>query len=120
MRVEIKDAKVELDVLHSHLIINGETLPLPREVGIRLVFGKGVEPKPKESVEAVEKVVEVKTKAAKKGCQSPASRKKLSLALRKHHAKKRREGRKSEKVPKPGLKKTKRHMNGSGQIGLFN
>ncbi len=105
MKVEIKDARVELeaDAGKYHLLVNGAMVPIPREVGIALVFG---ETKPllllPPSTAAEKKVV------GKKGCQTAAAKRKLSASLKKWHRKKRAETRKAERIAegkKPGVHK---------------
>lgn len=81
MKVELQGAKVELDVRDgvASLMVNGEKLPIPREVAVRLVFG--------ESKPGLAKT----TPKPARGCQTAASKRKLSASLRKFYAKKRRQ-----------------------------
>lgn len=124
MKVELRDAKVELEVSEgrSHLIVNGELVPLAREVGIRLVFGEGVA----KSTTSAETVVGIKTRGGKGGCQSAASRRKLSASLKKFHAKRRARLRAAERessskktviqkvvTAKPGVRKANPKLNGA-------
>jgi len=82
MKLELQGAKVELEVGDnaSSVIINGERIPVPREVGIRLVFGD-------MKSDASEKPT---AKPFKRGCQTEASKKKLSASLKRFHANRRR------------------------------
>ena len=106
MKIEIKDAKVELEAEAGkyHLLVNGATVPIPREVGIALVFGetKPLLLLPPPGTTAERKVTK------KKGCQTAAAKRKLSASLKKWHAKKRAETRKAERTAeakKPGVNK---------------
>jgi len=119
MKVEIKDAKVELEAEAGkyHLVVNGAMVPIPRDVGIALVFGETKAPVLRLPNTTAEKVV-----AAKKGCQTAAAKRKLSASLKKWHSKKRAERRKAERIAeakKPGIhkaqvKKTANHkLNGA-------
>jgi hypothetical protein len=105
MKIEIKDAIVELQAEAGkyHLLVNGATVPIPREVGIALVFGETKPPLLLPPGTPAERKV-----AKKMGCQTPAAKRKLSASLKRWHAKKRAETRKAERAAeakKPGIHK---------------
>lgn len=124
MKVELKEAKVELEVRDgkSNLYINGHCIALPQVVGIKLIFGDDV------SIEVPDPPQPAKPKQRSFGCQSAASKRKLSASLKKFHAKRRRKEREQENgkaakaVTKPILSKptTKRtvpkHLNGKSHL----
>lgn len=107
MRVELKDAKVELEVGDgkSTLYINGQTVPLPRKAGIALIFGEEVEKPPtqKPGIAKAER---------RYGCQTPASKRKLSASLKRFHANRRR---KEAALLKKGTA-TKKQVNGKSHL----
>ncbi len=109
MKVEIKDARVELEAAAGryHLVVNGALIPIPRDIGVALVFGDPPAPKLLPPSTTTEKRVEAVTR--KKGCQTAAAKRKLSASLKKWHRKKRAEARKAERVAakKPGIHKAK-------------
>lgn len=122
MKVELKEARVELEVGEgkSHIVVNGERLPIPREVGIRLVFGETtplLPPGPSKTPPEV--VSEPKPGLAKGkrkgGCQSPASREKLSKSLRKFYANQRKEKGEPAKKQKKYVGK---HLNGASSVHM--
>lgn len=126
MKVELKDAKVELEVGDgkANLHINGHCIELPRVVGIRLIFGDDITIM-KETSPSPPKVAASPTKdEVRRGCQSASSKRKLSASLKKYHAKKRRKEKlaatskvvKASPTKKPGLVKTtgRQHLNGAG------
>ncbi len=125
MKVELQGAKVELEVGEgkSNLVINGEVIPLPREAGVRLIFGESkvekVGEKPTTATPLLKGSV-VKAVQRKTGAQSRASRKKLSESLLRFHANRRRreklaEGKKGAPVvasKKPANGKLNGKLNG--------
>jgi len=126
MKVELKDAKVELEVGNgkASLHINGHCIELPKVMGIRLIFGDDAvgsglaktntilpspTPAPKE-----------KKKEIRRGCQTALSKRKLSASLKKFYEKKRRKERAQEKAQlaqpptKQVSKKSNKYLNGTG------
>ena len=89
MKVELKDAKVELEVGGGKptVFINGKSIPIPREVGVALIFGEDTK-LPTPIRPGLAKTTTPETR--KTGCQSAASKRKLSASLKKYHAKRRR------------------------------
>jgi hypothetical protein len=125
MKVELKEAKVELEVRDgkSNLYINGHCIALPKVVGIKLIFGEDV------SIEVPDPPQPEKLKERSYGCQSAASKRKLSASLKKFHAKRRRKEREQEKgkvakpaatkpiLSKPTSKKAvPKHLNGKSHL----
>ncbi len=106
MKVELKDAKVELEVVggKATLCVNGQTVSVTRDIGVALIFGDSVRyvpPTPPSSP----KPGLVKTAAPRRsGPQSAAARKKLSESLKAYHAKRRKQ---------KGTPTKKGHLNGS-------
>ncbi len=121
MKVELKEAKVELEVRDgkSNLYINGHCIALPKVVGIKLIFGDDV------SIEVPDPPAP-EPKQITRGCQTAASKRKLSASLKKYHAKKRRKEKAEAKakaptskpiVTKPSVKKAvPRHLNGKSHL----
>jgi hypothetical protein len=110
MKVELKDAKVELEVVggKATLFINGQGTPITQDVGVALIFGDNVRYVPPKLIPTVEQFAKsarpgIVKAERKSGAQSAASRKKLSESLRAYHAKK-----KKQKTPTK-----KGHLNGS-------
>jgi hypothetical protein len=125
MKVELKEAKVELEVRDgkSNLYINGHCVALPKVVGIKLIFGEDV------SIEVPDPPQPAKSKQRSFGCQTAASKRKLSASLKKYHAKRRRKEREEEKaksvkpsstkpiLSKPTTKKAvPKHLNGKSHL----
>lgn len=115
-KVQLQDAKVELEIRQglSHVVINGERIQITREVGVRLVFG--------ESKHGIIKAV---PKPVKRGCQSAASKLKLSKSLRRFYASKRRKEKAAKVTPvaaKPITSKrtsdNSKHLNGKHTSGV--
>ncbi len=113
MKVELKDAKVELEVGGGKptVFINGKSIPIPREVGVALIFGDGPLAPTKPGL------AKTTPETRKTGCQSAASKRKLSASLKKYHAKRRRKealelkkGTPAKQVVKP---KSNSRLNGS-------
>lgn len=111
MKVELKEAKVELEVSEgkSSVFINGQRIPIPREVGVTLIFGEGTVPPSTPTKPGLAKTTS--PPQSKRGCQSPASREKLSKSLKKWHAKRRK-----EQSGKLQTKTTKKHLNGKSHL----
>ncbi len=114
MKVELKDLKVELEVGDgkSVLHINGLRLPVSKEVSFDLIFGSA---KPTAAP-----ATPVPAKKRKTGCQSPASRKKLSASLRRYHVNRRRKESAQLNKPSPTLKPlaktSKSKLNGKSHL----
>ncbi len=110
MKVELKDAKVELEVREgkASISVNGQQVPISREVGVSLIFGDGVvkymAPEPSRPPTKTAPAQERKT-----GCQSAASKKKLSESLKRFHAKRR----KAEQTKGKSKLNGKSHLNGA-------
>lgn len=111
MKVELRDAKVELEVGEGKhfLHINGQNVPIPRDVGVALIFG---EEKPRPAPTAPTKPCPPSKAERKYGCQTPSARKKLSASLLKFHAKRRRKEAAELKKGTP----TKKHLNGKSHL----
>jgi len=113
MKVELKEARVELEVAEgkSSVVINGQRIPIPREVGISLIFGERavthVPPPTPTSKPGL-----AKTEAPRRGCQSRASKLKLSASLKRYYANKRRKENAQTKKATP----TKKHLNGKSHL----
>ncbi len=105
MKVELRDVKVELEVVggKATLCVNGQNVPISKEVGVSLIFGDGVRYLPPEPPTVVTKPGVVKA-GRKSGPQSAAARKRLSESLKAYHAKKRKQ---------KGTPNKKSHLNGS-------
>lgn len=117
MKVELKDAKVELEVGDGKptVYINGRSIPIPREVGVALIFGDDGG-KPATVTHPIKPGLS-KTKPTR-GCQTAASKRKLSASLKKFYAKKRRKeaAAKNAAPPTKVMVKPKvsgRHLNGA-------
>lgn len=109
MKVELKDAKVELEVVggKATLNVNGQNVSITRDVGVALIFGDSVKYIPPTPT-VTPKPSLAKTGAPRKGRsgpQSAAARKKLSESLKAYHANKR----KKKATP---TKNGKSHLNG--------
>lgn len=111
MRVELKDAKVEMEVGggKSFLYINGQRIPLPREVGVALVFGDDTRAKPPTPPTKGPGVVKAKSRH---GCQTPGSKEKLSRSLKAYWRKRKAE----EKAKVVAKSTTKKHLNGKSHL----
>lgn len=118
MKVELKNAKVELEVGEgkAFIHINGHRVQVTREVGVTLIFGQ-------------EKPGLKKTAPKKRGCQSFESKKKLSASLKAYHAKKKHSKPKKPtksliKAAPPTVKKGaakptgKSHLNGASSMSM--
>jgi hypothetical protein len=106
MKVELRDVKVELEVVggKATLCVNGQNVPIAKEVGVALIFGDGVvyvPPSPPPSLKSPKPGV---AKVGRSGPQSAAARKKLSESLKAYHAKRRKQ---------KGTPNKKGHLNGS-------
>lgn len=103
--LELKNAKVELEVKggKSNLYINGYRLHISNDAASALIFEDSVLPTPKPGIAKT-------TSPPKRGCQSPASREKLSKSLRRWHAKRRKEKEQTTKTS------TKKHLNGKSHL----
>lgn len=115
MKVEIKDAKVELEVEKgkSFLRINGHSVEVPKDVGISLIFGddSSIEKAaPKLLPPATSPPMQVK----KRGCHTAASKKKLSASLKRFHANKRRKE-KATMRQGPSIKKVQQPIKSLGK-----
>jgi hypothetical protein len=114
--LQLKDAKVELEVEHgkSYLTVNGYRLTISNASAHQLIFGGEVIPKPTlAKTTAPSAPSPPKQTPKKRGCQSPASREKLSKSLRKWHAKRRKE----EEASLKGMKSpNKKHLNGKSHL----
>lgn len=108
MKVELKDAKVELEVVggKATLCVNGQNVSVTRDVGVALIFGDNtrhisqtptVTPKPGLAKIQV-------PRRGRSGAQSASARKKLSESLKAYHAKKRKQ--------KTTTRNGKSHLNG--------
>jgi hypothetical protein len=108
MKVELRDVKVELEVVDGKAIlcVNGQSVPISKEVGVSLIFGDNVRYIPPPPTEVPKPgLVKAKGKAARKsGPQSTAARKKLSESLKAYHAKRRKQ---------KGTPTKKGHLNGA-------
>jgi hypothetical protein len=106
MKVELRDVRVELEVVGGKAIlcVNGQNVAVSKEVGVALIFGDGVRYIPPTPTTAP-KLGLAKTAAPRRsGPQSPAARKKLSESLKAYHAKRRKQ---------KGTPTKKGHLNGS-------
>jgi len=115
MKVELKDAKVELEVGDgkASLHINGHCIELPKVMGIRLIFGDDVVPTPEVKAKPATPTPDMKEEV-RRGCQSPSSKRKLSASLKKYHAKKRRKE-KAAQLAKPISKQVTTKKTTSGK-----
>ena len=111
MKVELKDARVELEVVggKATLCVNGQNVPISRDVGVALIFGDNVRYVPPKLIPTVEQFAKsakpgVVKAGRKSGPQSAAARKKLSESLKAYHAKKRKQ---------KGTPTKKGHLNGA-------
>ena len=111
MKVELHGAKVELSVENgtSSLKVNGEKIPLSRDIAVKLVFGEN---KPG--------LAKAEPRVVPRGCQTAASRRKLSESLKKYHAKQRRKNKAVKAAPPVAAKKSSTHLNGKSQLLLPN
>ena len=110
MKVEIKDARVELEVVggKATLYVNGQSVQVSRDVGVSLIFGDSVRYIPQPTTPAPKPGLS-KATPRRSGPQSPAARKKLSESLKAYHAKKRQ-----QKVHRgKGKSNGKSHLNGA-------
>lgn len=118
MKVELKNAKVELEVGEgkAFIHINGHKVPVTRDVGVTLIFGQ-------------DKPGLKKAAPKKRGCQSFESKKKLSASLKAYYANKKRGKAKKPtksliKAAPPTVKKGvpkptgKSHLNGASSMSM--
>lgn len=115
MKVELKDAKVEMEVGggKGFLYINGQRIPLPREVGVSLIFGEDTKAKPTTPPTKGPGVAKAKVKS-RHGCQTPGSKEKLSRSLKAYWRKRKAEEKVAAKATP--AKTTKKHLNGKSHL----
>jgi len=114
--LELKNVKVELEVGEgkSLLHLNGNVMPVPREVASSLIFGeeKPIPQLPPGPTSAPKPGLAKTEAPRKKGCQTAAAKRKLSASLKRYHANKRR---KENAQLKKGTA-TKRQLNGRSHL----